>query len=80
MLSVVQLGAATIMRYRLEPEWRCRNASNRLLVACGPRSMRSVADGVAAVRFARDEDLLIAVRGGGRNVAGLLSCEGGIGV
>jgi FAD/FMN-containing dehydrogenase len=40
--------------------------------------MHRAADVLAAVRFARDEDLLIAVRGGGRNVAGLLSCGGGI--
>jgi hypothetical protein len=33
--------------------------------------------GQAAVRFVRDEDLLIAIWGG-RNVAGLLSCDGGI--
>ncbi|HET8785164.1 MAG TPA: FAD-binding oxidoreductase, partial [Candidatus Limnocylindrales bacterium] len=37
-----------------------------------------VADVVAAVRFARDHDLEIAVRGGGHNVAGTAACDDGI--
>ena len=37
-----------------------------------------VADVVAAVRFARERDLEIAVRGGGHNVAGTAVCEEGI--
>ena len=37
-----------------------------------------VADVVAAVRFARDHDLEIAVRGGGHNVAGTAVCDGGV--
>src|SRR5262245_33332277 len=36
-----------------------------------------VADVVAAVRFARDHDLEIAVRGGGHNVAGTAMCDDG---
>jgi FAD/FMN-containing dehydrogenase len=36
------------------------------------------ADVVAAVRFARDHDLEIAVRGGGHNVAGTAVCDGGV--
>lgn len=39
---------------------------------------QSVADVQAAVNFAREQDLLIAVRGGGHNVAGYAVCEGGI--
>ena len=35
-------------------------------------------DVVAAVRFARDHDLEIAIRGGGHNVAGTAVCDGGI--
>ena len=36
------------------------------------------ADAAAAVRFARDHDLEIAVRGGGHNVAGTAECDDGI--
>jgi FAD/FMN-containing dehydrogenase len=35
-------------------------------------------DVVAAVRFARDHDLEIAIRGGGHNVAGTAVCDDGI--
>jgi len=37
-----------------------------------------VADVIAAVNFARKNNLLVAVRGGGHNVAGSASCDGGI--
>jgi FAD/FMN-containing dehydrogenase len=37
-----------------------------------------VSDVVAAVRFARDHDLEIAVRGGGHNVAGTAVCDDGL--
>ena len=39
---------------------------------------RGAADAAAAVRYARDNDLEIAVRGGGHNVAGTAVCDDGI--
>jgi FAD/FMN-containing dehydrogenase len=45
----------------------------RLIARCS-----GTADAVAAVRFARDHELEIAVRGGGHNVAGTAVCDDGI--
>lgn len=36
------------------------------------------ADVIRAVRFARENDLMLAVRGGGHNIAGNAVCEGGL--
>jgi FAD/FMN-containing dehydrogenase len=37
-----------------------------------------LADVIAAVRFARNNDLLVAIRGGGHNVGGRAVCDGGL--
>jgi FAD/FMN-containing dehydrogenase len=44
-----------------------------LIVRCA-----GVSDVVNAVKFARENELLVAVRGGGHNVAGTAVCDGGI--
>ena len=44
-----------------------------LIVRC-----HGVADVIAAVNFARDHGLLVAVRGGGHGVAGHAVCDGGM--
>ena len=45
----------------------------RFIVRC-----QDVADVIAAVRFAREDDLLLAIRGGGHNGGGLGSCDNGL--
>jgi hypothetical protein len=45
----------------------------RLIAQCS-----NVADVIAAVRFGREQRLLVAVRGGGHNGPGLGSCDGGL--
>ncbi|HEX8727240.1 MAG TPA: FAD-dependent oxidoreductase, partial [Ktedonobacterales bacterium] len=44
-----------------------------LIVRCA-----GVADVVQAVKFARSQNLLVAVRGGGHNVTGNATCDGGM--
>jgi len=45
----------------------------RLIVRCA-----DVSDGISTVNFARDNELLLAVRCGGHNGAGLGTCDGGL--
>lgn len=49
------------------------NRSPGLIVRC-----QGAADVVHAVDFAREHDLVVAVRGGGHNIAGNAVCEGGL--
>ncbi len=60
-----------------EPARRIWNASidkhPGLIARC-----TGLADVIAAVRFAREQDLLVAVRGGGHNVGGRALCDGGL--
>ena len=44
-----------------------------LIVRCA-----GTADVISAVRFARENELLVSVRGGGHNVAGTALCDGGL--
>jgi len=44
-----------------------------LIARCG-----ATADVASAIRFAHDHELLVAVRGGGHNGAGLGTCDGGV--
>jgi len=44
-----------------------------LIARCG-----GTADVASAIRFARDHELLVAIRGGGHNGAGLGTCDGGV--
>jgi FAD/FMN-containing dehydrogenase len=44
-----------------------------LIVRC-----RGAADVISAVNFARERRLLVSIRGGGHNVAGLALCDGGV--
>lgn len=40
--------------------------------------MLCVADAIACLRFAREHEILVSVRGGGHIVAGKFVCEGGL--
>src|SRR2546422_8758504 len=54
--------------------WNAMDDRHPALVARCTR----VEDVVTAVRFAREHDLVIAVRGGGHSVAGFSTCDGGV--
>ena len=52
---------------------RCFDRRPSIIVRC-----TSTADVIAAVRFAREHDLEIAIRGGGHHAAGYASTDGGV--
>jgi FAD/FMN-containing dehydrogenase len=39
---------------------------------------KSSSDVVRAIRFAHDQNILLAIRGGGHNIAGLALCDDGL--
>jgi FAD/FMN-containing dehydrogenase len=54
---------------------------NNAMIDCYPQLIvhcANIADVVASVNFARDQELPLAVRGGGHNVAGFGTCESGL--
>ena len=59
------------------PRVRCNNGMidrrPGLIARC-----EDVADVITSVRFAREHDLLLAIRGGGHNGGGLGSCDNGL--
>src|SRR5262245_44195972 len=57
-----------------------RKVYNAMIDKCPALIARcnGVADVVAAVNFARDQQLTLAVRGGGHNGPGLGTCDGGL--
>jgi FAD/FMN-containing dehydrogenase len=82
--TAVDAFAATLQGQLLRPDDNGYDAARRvwngmvdkrpaLIARCAGES-----DVVSAVRFAREHDLLVSVRGGGHSVAGLAVCDGGL--
>ena len=70
--TIIQRGDATYDQARRV--WNGMiDRSPKMIVRCG-----TTADVVAAVNFARDNNLVLAVRGGGHNAAGLAVCDDGL--
>ena len=64
-----------------DPEYQAVRAIWNGAVQRRPRAIArctGTADVIAALRFARDQGLTVAVRGGGHNVAGTALCDGGL--
>jgi FAD binding domain len=54
--------------------WNAMIDKRPAMIAC----CRGAADVINAVNFARTHEILVAVRGGGHNVAGNAACDGGL--
>jgi hypothetical protein len=64
-----------------EPGYEAARAVHNAMVARRPAIIArcsGTADVIACVRFAREHDVLVSVRGGGHSVAGKSVCEGGL--
>jgi FAD/FMN-containing dehydrogenase len=63
------------------PDYDIARSVYNAMIDCRPAMVArctDVADVMAGVNFARDHGLLLAIRGGGHNVAGLGTCDGGL--
>jgi FAD/FMN-containing dehydrogenase len=64
-----------------DPTYDAARKVNNGMIDRRPRAIAMCADAadvIAAVNFARDHDVLVSVRGGGHNAAGLGVCDDGL--
>ena len=81
--SIVKFGAQLRGQIIMpsDPDYDSARAVYNAMHDCRPAIVvraKDVADAVAAVNFARDQDLLLAVRGGSHSIPGFSTCDGGM--